>query len=313
MSNESNEFNKLKLYLEQKKPIYIHGKSGAGKTTLIKNLPNVKFISINDINGYTDIGPMIEPTIMDKFNNITEKKICVIDDIDYLHNHEKNVLKSLIQYFKYEVKGKMVRNFAIILCGTNAHDKKIKEIKQLCNTIHCIRHVEIKYNLYEKNIQNNTRQIMQKEFKGDFMIENEKETQALIFHENIVDLLKTNHHLLYYKIFLHHFCVGDYFYRISFQKQLWIFNEMSYFIKILHNYYLYQKMELFSRKSDDYRFTKILTKFSNEYNNNTFIIKICNRLNCSKKKLYKKILAEDYTNLTATEENRIRIFFQLKE
>ena len=72
-------------------------------------------------------------------------------------------------------------------------------------------------------------------------------------------------------------------------------------------------MELFSRKSDDYRFTKILTKFSNEYNNNTFIIKICNRLNCSKKKLYKKILAEDYTNLTATEENRISVFFQLKE
>ena len=52
MSNAtSNElFNKLLVFIEQKKPIFIHGKSGVGKTTLIKKLPNVKFISINDRN-----------------------------------------------------------------------------------------------------------------------------------------------------------------------------------------------------------------------------------------------------------------------
>lgn len=306
--------NKLKLFLEQKKPIYIHGKSGVGKTTIIKQLdPNIKFISIQEINDYDDIAPLVEPSILDIFNKKNTKKICVIDDIDFLHTHEKKVLTSLMKNFKLEEKGKKKRNYSIILCGTNIHDKKIKEIHKLCNIIHYTRPFIIKHNLYEKNIQNNIRQIMQKEFKSDFMIENEKATQALLLHENIIDLLKTNHHLVFYKQFLENFCIGDYFDRISFQKQLWIFNEMTYYIKILHNYYLYQQMDMFSRKSDDYRFTKVLTKYSNEYNNNTFIIGLCSRLNCSKKELYKKILTDNCHELSPIELNRASVFFQLKE
>ncbi len=312
--SESELFNKLKIYLEQKKPIYIYGKSWTGKTTLIKKLePNIKFISIHDINDYDDIGPLIEPSIMDIFYNKKNKKICVIDDIDFLHTHEKKVLTSLMKNFKLEEKGKRKRTFPIILCGTNIHDKKIKEIQKLCNIIHCTRPLVIKHNIYEKNIQNNIRQIMQKEFKMDFIIENEKATQALLFHENIIDLLKTKQHLLFYKQFLDNFCIGDYFDRISFQKQLWIFNEMTYYIKILHNYYLYQKMDIFPRKSEDYRFTKVLTKYSNEYNNNTFIISLCSRLNCTKKELYKKIITEDTSYLSPIELNRVSIYFQLKE
>ena len=312
MSNEL--FNKLNQFLEQKRPIYIYGKSGVGKTTLINKLePNIKFISIHDINDYEDIAPLVEPSILDIFNNKNIKKICVIDDIDFLHTHEKKVITSLIKNFKLEEKGKKKRNYSIILSGTNVHDKKIKELHKLCNNIHYMRPFMIKHNLYEKNIQNNIRQIMQKEFKGDFMIENEKATQALLLHENIIDLLKSDNHLLFYKHLLKNFCVGDYFDRISFQKQLWIFNEMTYYIKILHNYYLYQNMDMFPRKTEDYRFTKVLTKYSNEYNNNTFIISLCNRLNCTKKELYKKILLNDISQLTPIELNRVSVFFQLKE
>jgi chromosomal replication initiation ATPase DnaA len=312
--SEQELFNKLKLYLEQKKPIYIHGKSGIGKTYLIKKLePLIKFIAIHDINDYDDLAPLMEPSILDIFNRDISKKICVIDDIDFLHTHEKKVITSLMKNFKLEDKGKRKRSFPIILCGTNTHDKKIKELQKLCNVIHYIKPFIIKHNLYEKNIQNNIRQIMQKEFKGDFMIENEKATQALLFHENIIDLLKTDQHLGFYYNFLKNFCIGDYFDRISFQKQLWIFNEMTYYIKILHNYYLYQKMDLYPRKTEDYRFTKVLTKYSNEYNNNTFIIGLCSRLNCTKKELYKKILLEDTKELTPIELNRVSIFFQLKD
>lgn len=312
--NENDLFNKLNKYLEGKRPIYIHGRSGVGKTTLIKKLgPNVKFISIHEINEYDDIPPLIEPSILDIFQNKNIKKICVIDDIDFLHIHEKKVITSLMKNFKLEEKGKRIRNFPIILCGTNTYDKKIKEIQKLCNIIHFTRSFSIKHNLYEKNIQNNIRQIMQKEFTTDFIIENEKATQALLFHENIIDLLKTKQHMLFYKHFLDNFCVGDYFDRISFQKQLWIFNEMTYYVKILHNYYLYQKMDIFPRKCEDYRFTKILTKYSNEYNNNTFIIGLCSRLNCTKKELYKKILVGDTKELSSIELNRVSVFFQLKD
>lgn len=106
--------------------------------------------------------------------------------------------------------------------------------------------------------------------------------------------------------------MGDYFDRISFQKQLWIFNEMTYFIKILHNYYLYKKTKIPCKKVPEYRFTKVLTKYSNEYNNNTFIIGLCNKLNCSKKELYYRIVRKNTEELSQIEINRASLYFQLK-
>jgi hypothetical protein len=305
--------DKLNYLLSQKKPIYIYGKSGSGKTKLIKSLTDeLKFIDINSISDYEELKPYMEPSVLDLFYKKNKKKICIIDDIDYLHTHEKKVLTSLIKNFKLEEKGKKTRNFPIILCGTNTYDKKIKELLKLCNVIKVDKSVNLFHNLYEKNIQMNIKQIMLREFKNDFIIENEKTTQALLFHENIIDSLKDSKTLFFYKKFLENFCIGDYFDRISFQKQLWIFNEMTYYIKILHNYYLYQKENLYSRQIDEYRFTKILTKYSNEYNNNTFIITLCNRLNCSKKDLYKRLIQNKIDELSNIEINRAITFFQLK-
>ncbi len=72
-------------------------------------------------------------------------------------------------------------------------------------------------------------------------------------------------------------------------------------------------MVIYPSKSDDYRFRKVLTIYSNEYNNNTFIISLCSRLNCTKKELYKKIITEDTKELSPIELNRVSIFFQLKD
>jgi hypothetical protein len=235
----------------------------------------------------------------------------VIDNIDYLHTHEKKVLTSFLKQFKLEEKKKKTRNFPIILCGTNIHDKKIKEIIKLSNMITIQKEVHLSHNQYEKNIQHNIRQIMMKEFNEDNIIENEKATQALFFHENIVDCIKPDQYSFYYN-FLENICVGDYFDRISFQKQLWIFNEMTYYIKILHNYYLYKKTKIPCKKVPEYRFTKVLTKYSNEYNNNTFIIGLCNKLNCSKKELYYRIVRKNTEELSQIEINRASLYFQLK-
>lgn len=312
-------------YLKLSKPIYIHGKSGVGKTNLLKQLNDTQFISIHEINGFEDIYIHTQPSVIELFQKKKIKKICIIDDIDFLNNHEKKVLTSLLKQFKLEEKKKINRGFSIILSGTNIHDKKIKELLKLCNVIHLNRPIELSYNKYEKNIQQNIRQIMLKEFDDDFMIENEKATQALLFHENIIDHLKLKD-IDFYNHFLTNFCVGDYFDRISFKKQLWVFNEMSYYIKILHNYYLYQKSNLYPKNSSEFRFTKILTKYSNEYNNNIFINGLCSKLNCSKKELFIKLLYNQKCNetskikecsnlneLTANELNRASLFFQLKD
>lgn len=300
-------------FLKLSKPIYLHGKSGVGKTKLLKELKDTQFISIHEINGFEDIYIHTQPSILELFKKKTNRKICIIDDIDFLNNHEKKVLTSLLKQFKLEEKKKINRGFSIILSGTNTHDKKIKELLKICNVIHLNRPIELSYNRYEKNIQQNIRQIMLKEFDEDFMIENEKATQALLFHESIIDNLKKND-INFYHHFLNNFCVGDYFDRISFKKQLWVFNEMSYYIKILHNYYLYQKTNINPKQTNDFRFTKVLTKYSNEYNNNIFINGLCSKLNCCKKDLFKKIKNNEFTTeLTTNELNRASLFFQLKD
>ena len=308
---ESDKLKELKRCLNSTKPIYLYGKSGVGKTEMIKKLDNVHFISIQDINEYEDILLFMKPSIIELFNKKECSKICVIDNIDYLHTHEKKVLTSFLKQFKLEEKKKKTRNFPIILCGTNIHDKKIKEIIKLSNMITIQKEVHLSHNQYEKNIQHNIRQIMMKEFNEDNIIENEKATQALFFHENIVDCIKPEQYSFYYN-FLENICVGDYFDRISFQKQLWIFNEMTYYIKILHNYYLYKKTKIPCKKVPEYRFTKVLTKYSNEYNNNTFIIGLCNKLNCSKKELYYRIVRKNTEELSQIEINRASLYFQLK-
>ena len=251
------------------KPLYVYGKSGSGKTSILKNIPfSVKFISIQDINSYEQLVIFAQPSIIEKMNNINKIQVCVIDDIDYLQNNDKKILTSLLKQFKQEEKKKTKRNFKIILCGTNNYDKKIKEIIKLCNVVNIVNTRQLIYNNNEKNIQNNIKKIMNKEFKDDFIIENEKATQSLLFHENIIDTIKTTEDIIFYKTFLKNYCIGDYFDRISFQKQLWIFNEITYYFKVLHNYNLYKKTQLYLKKSSDYRFTKVLTKYSNEYNNN---------------------------------------------
>jgi hypothetical protein len=303
---------KLLHYINLSKPIYLHGKSGCGKTTMLKELPfNVKFISIQDISSYEDLVVFAQPSILQKMSLNNSKQICVVDNIDFLQTNDKKILTALLKQFKFEEKNKKKRNFTLILCGTNYYDKKIKEIFKFCNVVHINTNNNLMYNNYEKNIQNNIKKIMTKSFDQDFIIDSEKATQSLLFHENIIDLIHTNEDIIFYKQFLTNFCIGDYFDRISFQKQLWIFNEMTYYFKILHNYYLYKNTDLKPKRNTEFRFTKVLTKYSNEYNNNSFIISLCNQLKCSKKELYYSLL-NNTANLTLIEINRAKNYFQIK-
>ena len=303
---------KILNYINLNKPIYVHGKSGCGKTTLLKKLPcDVKFISIQDISSYEDLVVFAQPSILQKMSLNNSKQICVVDNIDFLQTNDKKILTALLKQFKFEEKNKKKRNFTLILCGTNYYDKKIKEIFKFCNVVHINTNNNLMYNNYEKNIQNNIKKIMTKSFDQDFIIDSEKATQSLLFHENIIDLIHTKEDIIFYKQFLTNFCIGDYFDRISFQKQLWIFNEMTYYFKILHNYYLYKNTDLKPKRNTEFRFTKVLTKYSNEYNNNSFIISLCNQLKCSKKELYYSLL-NNSANLTLIEINRAKNYFQIK-
>jgi hypothetical protein len=112
---------------------------------------------------------------------------------------------------------------------------------------------------------------------------------ALLWHENLADairLLPQSKQLSFYVQILDNMCFADYIDRITFQNQIWLFNEMSSLIKTFFNNKLYHEMigkpsQLF--KHDDIRFTKVLTKYSTEFNNQTFLTNLCLELNMDKK------------------------------
>ena len=99
---------------------------------------------------------------------------------------------------------------------------------------------------------------------------------GLIYHENlatIINNIKTNDAILLYKKILQNICYADYLDRITFQKQIWQFNEISSLLKTMKtNHILHQHIDKPTKyvKQQDINFTKILTKYSTEYNNNFF-------------------------------------------
>ena len=115
--------------------------------------------------------------------------------------------------------------------------------------------------------------------------ENDRTIVAMLWHENICDILKyeDKHSVFrFYQKLLENFCYGDFIDRVTFQKQIWQFNEMSSFMKIMHNNYLIHD-NFCVKKKQEIRFTKILTKYSTEFNNYSFFQSVSNILLIDKK------------------------------
>jgi len=129
---------------------------------------------------------------------------------------------------------------------------------------------------------------------NDFMNDNDRTTVGLLWHENVaerISILPREQALPFYLKLINNICFADYIDRITFQSQIWIFNEMSTFIKTFYNNFLFH--DIFERLKPDYlesiknikevRFTKILTKYSTEYSNLLFLYMLCQTLDMDKK------------------------------
>lgn len=126
---------------------------------------------------------------------------------------------------------------------------------------------------------------------NDIMNETDRTSVGLLWHENIIDVIDKipkSVSIPFYVAELNNICFADYIDRITFQKQIWQFNEMSSLIKTMKNNKLYH--ETFDKKAkynpSEVRFTKVLTKYSTEYNNSLFIQNLCQQLAMDKKDLY---------------------------
>jgi DNA polymerase III delta prime subunit len=159
------------------------------------------------------------------------------------------------------------------------------------NTINDIFHIKA-YNEDSKKITqsliNNPTKI---EDHNRYMNETDRTIVALLWHENIVDVLSSKpaeQSFPFYSKVLKNMCFADYIDRITFQNQIWQFNEMSSLMKTFYNNKLYHDFYPENKdkyKPTDVRFTKVLTKYSTEYNNMLFIYNLCQELDMDKKDL----------------------------
>ena len=141
-----------------------------------------------------------------------------------------------------------------------------------------------------------TKHLLNKRYKLNdhnlVMNETDRTSVGLLFHENIIDVLNKKDKkvsISFYNTILKNICFSDYIDRVTFQKQIWIFNEMSSLLKTFHTNNMYH--DTFKDDKEDFnpvdvRFTKVLTKYSTEYNNMLFIQSLCKQLNMDKKDMF---------------------------
>tara|TARA_B110000285_G_scaffold229599_1_gene294619 strand:- start:1895 stop:3256 length:1362 start_codon:yes stop_codon:yes gene_type:complete len=158
-----------------------------------------------------------------------------------------------------------------------------------------------------KSCSDDTKKITRNLINNNFSInehtniinEPDRTSVALLWHENIVDEIdKIDKRLSipFYINQLDNICFSDYIDRITFQKQIWQFNEMSSLMKTFKNNKQYHEFKHKINNNNrnkknneddnqEIRFTKVLTKYSTEYNNCTFIQKMCQKLTMDKNDL----------------------------
>jgi hypothetical protein len=186
---------------------------------------------------------------------------------------------------------------------TNLYNKKPELLRE--DIIDTIFHVKTSNKDSKKITQTLIQSPIKIEEHNYFMNETDRTIVALLWHENIVDMFSGIDTFSFYLTILNNICFSDYIDRITFQNQIWVFNEMSSLIKTFYNNKLYHEFQqqrhpitIMTKKTklspsyhlppapiEEIRFTKVLTKYSTEYNNILFIYRLCMKLNIDKKDL----------------------------
>ena len=201
------------------------------------------------------------------------------NDISNILNYIQNDLRKLASLYQiYKKQPDIINNkYLLNIFQSKSTNEDTKETtKKIINNHYTIQHHNV------------------------LMNETDRTIVGLLWHENIIDPLnKINMKEsipLYIKL-LDNICYADYIDRITFQKQIWQFNEMSSLIKLFYNNHIFHNSKIENsgpklKNSEpkyyiqNIRFTKVLTKYSTEYNNSIFIQNLCQILNLDKKDLF---------------------------
>jgi hypothetical protein len=122
----------------------------------------------------------------------------------------------------------------------------------------------------------------------DIINYSDRTSLSLLLHENIIKLFNANltkDEIKIYKKILANFIFCDCIDKNIFLYQIWQLNDITYITKIFYNnFILWQNNLLQNIGQENIIFTKILTKYSSEYNNFNFIFNNT-QLYCTNKKI----------------------------
>jgi DNA polymerase III delta prime subunit len=237
-------------------------------------------------------------------------KVCNIVELNTPNTKQMvTILQSILPDIKEDIQSKIIN---YVQCDM----RKLTNIYNIYLNNPSLISSNIIENIFQlKSYNDDTKKITHKLLNNYCSIENhnnimndtDRTSVGLLWHENIIDCIekmdKKESIPLYLKQ-LENICFADYIDRITFQKQIWQFNEMSSLIKTFKNNKIYHeylknntptttntnklKKNLKQKdiSSNDIRFTKVLTKYSTEYNNSIFIQDLCQQLSMDKKDLF---------------------------
>ena len=264
-----------------------------------------------DKGGITALIKLIRPkkTKKQKLENITNVPIICISNyhIDKkikelmkvcipieLKKPTNNQIKDLIKLTIPKIETKLIDDIILYI---NNDLRKMKTIQDINNnnilTSNIINNILVS-NFFQDDTKKITNLIIENKYDINehslILNDTDRTIVGLLWHENIID--KFNNHDIkvtlpvYHKI-LENISFSDYIDRITFQKQIWQLNEMSSIIKTFKSNFIYHSFDINNNnKINNIRFTKVLTKYSTEYNNIIFIQDICNTLGFDKNDTY---------------------------
>ena len=222
------------------------------------------------------------------------KELMKICNVFELKSPASGQIKTILKLSMPALEDCIITNMVNYLQGDL---RKLNSINNIYKKHHSILKNEIIQNIFKpKSYSEDTKEVTQKLFNHSYSIadhsnimnDTDRTIVGLLWHENIIDIIgkePKNKAIPIYTKILDKICFADYIDRITFQKQIWQFNEMSSLIKTFAcNKLFHDHIPYISKPNPpEIRFTKVLTKYSTEYNNSLFIQELCQKLSLDKK------------------------------
>ena len=262
--NDKSYFNNLIKLLKKNKIhkfipfIFINTLQEEKKFTELSKLSYCLKINPPSTSQLKNIIYKLYPKILDLENNI----LIINNIINYLDYKFYKFIN--IDYFYNNDLINIKFNNTNTNTNTNNNNNNIKVLTK--NLLH-----------YKYNLQN-----------LDIINYSDRTSLSLLLHENIIKLFNTNltqNELKIYKKILDNFIFCDCIDKNIFLYQIWQLNDITYIIKIFYNNFILSQNNLLKNiGQENIIFTKILTKYSSEYNNFNFIFNNT-QLYCTNKKI----------------------------